>query len=147
MFHAKPRLRLAEGMVQPVVIALAIPGAQCIGIDRCERDVAVRVARIAVHREEGLVTGPSRAIERVFGGANKLLVAHSLAFARVEGDDVMLHQLLDARLRAGDGLHIRGRRRKRRYAASVDRTRTIASAGGLPNRIRPEVGTLAGFVE
>ena len=110
MFHAKPRLRLAEGMVQPVVIALAIPGAQCIGMDRCERDVAVRVARIAVHRKEGLMTGPSRAIERVFGGANKLLVAHRLALTLVEGDDVMLDRLLDPRLRAGDGLHI-GRRR------------------------------------
>ena len=68
------------------------------------------IARIAVHREKGLVTGPSRAIERVFSGADKLLVAHRLVLTLVEGDDVMLDRLLDPRLRAGDGLHI-GRRR------------------------------------
>ena len=110
MFHAKPRLRLAEGMVQPVVIALTIPSEKRIGINRCECDVTVGIALIAVHREDGLMTGPSRAIEHVFDGADKLLVVHRLALTLIEGDDVMLDPLLNARLRAGDGLHMSRRR-------------------------------------
>ncbi len=104
VLHPEGGLGLAQRMMQPVVLALAIPRPERIGVHRRERDVAMRVIGVAVNREKRRMARPAGAIERVLGRADELLVGDSRRLGFVERDDVVLHRLLHGPRSAAGGL-------------------------------------------
>ena len=142
MLHLKLRLGFAKRMMKTVVIALAIPRPKCVGVHRCERDVAMRVIRVAMDGKDAGVSVPSSSIERVFRSANELLVGNRLAFFCVEGDHVVLDGLLHARLCSHDRFNVERRRLERRHPACVDGAWPRATACGRPDDSYAKIETL-----